>query len=287
MNCAQETREQGISVTGAGTRASGKTLLEDVTVSAASGEVVAVVGPNGAGKTTFLKLLAGERRTTSGTIRFCGREIEEWPREAISRIRAVLPQNSALNFPFKVREVAMLGRSPHIRFSETRRDREIVGLALEKAGVEPLSERCYTTLSGGERQRTHLARVLAQIWDRPETGSRFLLLDEPTEGLDISHQHTTLETACELASEGTAVVAVLHDLNLAAQYCDRILVLKEGKQAALGTPSEVLNPGLIREVYGIDAHVSVHPRRTDIPLVVPIGAAGSKNTGRAVSAAAG
>lgn len=284
MNDARHKVSAGLSAYCVGTMAGAKTLLEGVSVRVDSGEVVAVVGPNGAGKTTLLKLLAGERRATSGTIKFSGREIETWPRERISRIRAVLPQNSALSFPFKVKEVAMLGRSPHIRFSESRRDREIVGLALERVGIERLSDRCYTTLSGGERQRTHLARVLAQIWERPEGVSRFLLLDEPTEGLDISHQHMALETARELASDGTAVVAVLHDLNLAAQYADRILVLKEGKQAALGSPSAVLNPGLIREVYGIEAHISTHPRRRDIPLVVPIGAARSNGAGRAVSA---
>ncbi|MCO6509622.1 MAG: heme ABC transporter ATP-binding protein [Aridibacter famidurans] len=275
----------GITAQCVGTAAMGRTLLEGVSLDAGCGEVVAVVGPNGAGKSTFLKMLAGERRATSGTISFSGKEIGKWPREKISQVRAVLPQNSALNFPFKVREVAMLGRSPHIRFSECRRDREIVGLALEKVGIGRLAERCYTTLSGGERQRTHLARVLAQIWERPENGARYLLLDEPTEGLDISHQHTALETARELASEGTAVVAVLHDLNLAAQYCDKILVLKEGRQAALGSPRKVLRPGIIRDVFGVEAHVSAHPKLRDIPLVVPIGAAGSNGRGRAETAA--
>ncbi|HUF05441.1 MAG TPA: hypothetical protein VMM38_14865 [Aridibacter sp.] len=181
----------------------------------------------------------------------------------------------------------MLGRSPHISFSETKCDTEIVGFALERVrGIERLSERCYATLSGGERQRTHLARVPARIWEPPAEGARLLLLDEPTKGLDISHQDMALATARELASEGTAVVPVLHDLNLAAQYADKILVLKEGRRAELGSPSVVLNPGLIREVYGIEAHISAHPRRRDIPIVVPIGAAGSNGAGRAVSASA-
>ncbi|QQS43092.1 MAG: heme ABC transporter ATP-binding protein [Acidobacteriota bacterium] len=269
-----------------GARAGSAELLNGISLNVGSGEVLSVIGPNGAGKTTLLKILAGERRRSAGKLRIGGRHIEDWERSEISKVRAVLPQNSSLSFPFKVREVAMLGRGPHIRFSETRRDREIVGLALEKVGIGRLSERCFTTLSGGERQRTQLARVLAQIWERPENGERFLLLDEPTEGLDISHQHTVLETARELASEGTAVVAVLHDLNLAAQYCDKILVLKEGKQVALGSPKEVLRTGTIRDVYGIEAHISAHPKLRDIPLVVPIGAAGSNGSGRAVSAGA-
>ena len=259
-----------------------KKLLDDISLTVETGELVAVVGANGAGKSTLLKSLCGEIRPTSGEVFFGERRLNDWPTEELAKIRAVLPQSFALNFPFKVREVTLLGRTPHIGFTETPRDYQIVGEALAMVEAAEFAERYYPTLSGGEKQRVQIARVLAQIWDSDEKGLRYLLLDEPTSSLDLAHQHLILETAGKLAGERTAVVAVLHDLNLAAQYADKILMLKDGKCFAFGEPRAVLNSQNIREAFGIDVYITKHAKNYDVPLIVPIGKATAN--GKALSA---
>jgi iron complex transport system ATP-binding protein len=170
--------------------------------------------------------------------------------------------------------VALMGRLPHLKGAESARDYEIAHAALEAVEAEHLAERLYTTLSGGEKQRVQLARVLAQIWearhDETDTdGARFLLLDEPTSNLDLAHQHSTLGVARRFAREGVGVLVILHDLNLAAQYADRILMLNDGRIAHAGSPREVLTRDAIHEVFGVEAIVTRHPS-ADCPLVVPV-----------------
>lgn len=248
-----------------------KTLLEDVSFEARTGEVVAILGANGAGKTTLLKTLCGDIKSFEGEIHFGGKKLSNWKNKDLSKVRGVLPQSFELNFPFKVNEVTLLGRTPHVNFSESKRDYEITKQALEKVKAAEFADRFYPTLSGGERQRVQLARVLTQIWDKQENSSRYLLLDEPTASLDLAHQHLTLQTARDFADEDTVVIAVLHDLNLAAQYADKILVLKGGKLFAFDEPKKVLTPNLIQEVFGIEVYIIKHLKNVDIPLIVPIG----------------
>ncbi|MEZ5347115.1 MAG: heme ABC transporter ATP-binding protein [Pyrinomonadaceae bacterium] len=249
----------------------GKHLLRNVSFEARSGEVIAVLGANGAGKSTMLKTLCGEIRSSEGEISFDGKGIDSWKIDELSKIRGVLPQSFSLNFPFRVREVTLLGRTPHVVFSESRRDHKIVADALKMVEAAVLAERSYPTLSGGERQRVQLARVLAQIWEKPLCGSRYLLLDEPTSSLDLAHQHLTLQTARKFARADTVVITVLHDLNLAAQYADRILVLRDGKRFAFGEPKEILTPETIKESFGIEVYVTDHARIDNVPLIVPVG----------------
>lgn len=241
------------------------TLLDGVTLEVVRGTVTAIVGPNGAGKSTLLSVLSGERTPTRGTALLNGQPLASIPPDVLARRRGVLPQEALLAFGFTGREVALLGRTPH---TTSRAEDERAALrALDAADVAHLAERRYPTCSGGEKQRLHLARVLAQL---DSDAAAVLLLDEPTAALDLAHQHRVLATARRLAVErGLAVVAVLHDLNLAAQYADRVAVLDRGRIAAEGTPAEVLRPGTVRAVFGIDVLVLEHPT-LGYPLVVPV-----------------
>ncbi len=241
-------------------------LLTDVSLSVASGEVVAIVGPNGAGKSTLLKAMCGDVLPTRGEVTLNGRRLRAWHRRERARVMAVLPQESTLAFPFTVLEVVMMGRTPHGGAGD-RRDQAIARAALEAAGMSAFEQRIYPTLSGGERQRVHVARVLAQVWEEPGNGARYLLLDEPTASLDLAYQHHTLETFRQFAARGAGVLAVLHDLNLAAQFADHIVVLRDGHQLASGCPHTVLTPGVIQAAFAFPATVMPHPSRA-CPLVV-------------------
>jgi iron complex transport system ATP-binding protein len=246
-----------------------RSLLESIRLSVAPGEVLALVGPNGAGKSTLLKALIGEIFPTIGTVRMNARPLAAWSLKQRARCRAVLPQQSNLSFPFTVLEVVLMGRSPHSG-GESAADFRIARQALATTEVDHLSERLYPTLSGGERQRVQLARVLAQIWQPLATHEpRYLLLDEPTTNLDLPHQHATLRLARQFARQGVGVLAVLHDLNLAAEYADQVAVLKQGRLEAKGAPVEVLTPSIISRTFNIPVMVIPHPV-LGCPLVVPV-----------------
>lgn len=249
----------------------GRTVLDGVDIALEAGRTTAVLGPNGAGKSTLLKLLSGELRPTSGEIR--------WGEEPMARVaprdlavrRAVMPQASSLSFPFTAFEVVMLGRTPHVRRRERASDTEAVWRALERANAVHLAERRYTTLSGGERQRVDFARAVAQLEspdDETRAAGRVLLLDEPTSSLDLANQHDLLRRASALAGEGVAVLVILHDLNLASSYADRIVVLADGRVAAEGAPWAVLTPDIVRATFGLSVVVTSNPCG-DCPLVVP------------------
>ena len=249
-----------------------KHLLHDVSLQIKPGEVLAVLGPNGAGKSTLLKILSGEMDTTQGNVTLNDNNLSQITPKQRAKLRAVLPQDASLSFPFKVNEVVMMGRSPY-RGAGIEVDTRIIEECLTAAEAVHLAQRDYTTLSGGERQRVQLARVLAQIWESDEDSQhRYLLLDEPTSALDLAHQHHTFAVARDLAvHRGIGVLAVLHDLNLAALYADRIAILKQGKMLCQGTPKEVLNPANIKQAFEIPAAVLPHPLRKDCPLIVASG----------------
>lgn len=242
-----------------------KQLLKDINFQINNDEVVAVLGPNGAGKSTLFKALSGEHNHYTGKIELHGKNLKHWRAGDVAKLMGVLPQSSALMFPFSVSEVVNLGRLPHStgRIS----DRQIVLEAMAKADVSHLENVLYPSLSGGEKQRVQLARVLAQIWHPSDLGERFLLLDEPTSALDLSHQHQTLTLARQLANQGIGVLAILHDLNLAAQYVDRIILLSEGVCVAQGAVEEVLTAEQVEDLYGIKVTVMPHPEH-DYPMVI-------------------
>lgn len=240
-----------------------KTVLADVTLDLLPGEVLGVLGPNGAGKSTLLGALCGELHPDHGKVWLGQQALKDWSGSQRAQRLAVLPQTSTLDFAFRVEEVVGMGRLPY----QTGRvwDDEIIDAALQAADVAHLSGRSYLALSGGERQRVHLARVLAQLW--PGEEGQTLLLDEPTSMLDPLHQHTTLQTIRTFADRGAAVLVILHDLNLAARYCDRILLLDGGRPHALDTPVRVLCPEPLKAVFGLDVLVQPHPERGH-PLII-------------------
>ncbi|MBO9550607.1 heme ABC transporter ATP-binding protein [Pseudomonas sp.] len=252
-----------LEVKGLHLRRGSSEVLHDINLQLLPGQVLGVLGPNGAGKSSLLGALCGELAPSHGHVNLQGKALADWPGQARAQCLAVLPQVSGLGFAFRVEEVVGMGRLPH--GSGQQRDREIVEAALRAADAWHLLERSYLALSGGERQRVHLARVLAQLW--PGEQGATLLLDEPTSMLDPLHQHTTLEAVRSFADRSAAVLVILHDLNLAARYCDRILLLQDGRCHALATPQEVLTPASLKAVFGIEVLVQAHPERGH-PLII-------------------
>ncbi|MDO9624457.1 MAG: heme ABC transporter ATP-binding protein [Pseudomonas sp.] len=240
-----------------------RTVLADIDLELQPGEVLGVLGPNGAGKSTLLGALCGELQPSCGQVLLDQRHLGDWQGAERARRLAVLPQTSTLNFAFRVEEVVAMGRLPHA--SGRLRDAQIIHEALQAADATHLAGRSYLALSGGERQRVHLARVLAQLW--PGGEGQVLLLDEPTSMLDPLHQHTTLQATQAFAGQGAAVLVILHDLNLAARYCDRLLLLDGGRAHALGRPEQVLRAEPLQAVFGLEVLVQRHPVRGH-PLIV-------------------
>lgn len=244
-----------------------RTLVDDVGIRVAAGEVVALVGPNGAGKSTLLGLLSGDLRPHAGEVRIGGAPIGRWSARRLARARSVLPQQALLRFGFTAREVVAMGRSPYVGGLGVMgaRDHAVVDAQMERVEVAALAGRRFPTLSGGEAARVSLARVLAQ--EAP-----VMLLDEPTAALDLRHQEVVMRVARELAGEGAAVVMVLHDLNLAAAHCDRVGLMGDGRLVACAPPWEALTRERVAAVFAQDVLVTRHPSR-DRPLVVAAGPA--------------
>ncbi|MAA80418.1 MAG: heme ABC transporter ATP-binding protein [Deltaproteobacteria bacterium] len=241
-----------------------KKILHNIHLDVVPGEVVAICGPNGAGKSSLLKVISGELKPSAGTVHVRDIELLQWDIKKLATIRAVLHQESFLSFPFLVEEVVHLGRYPYPK--STKND-VIVEECLEKVGMQSYKKRTYTSLSGGEKQRVHLARVLAQL-EEESVIPKLLMLDEPTSALDLSHQEGTLHIASQYAKNNNyAVIVVLHDLNLAAAWSDRIIFLKEGMLHTQGAPSQVLTPEIISQIYNIKTRVLHHPD-TNRPVIV-------------------
>jgi iron complex transport system ATP-binding protein len=243
------------------------TLIEDASATIRPGQLTAIVGPNGAGKTTLLRVASGELAPSAGTVRMDGHALDVLPPREQARRRAVLPQQSQLHFAFSVLEVVLMGRTPHLQGAESKRDWQIAEAALGAVGMSEFAERSFPTLSGGEQQRVHLSRALAQIWAPPADGRRYLLLDEPTASLDLAHQHNVLQAARGLASDGVGVLAILHDLNLAAQYADHVVVMQQGRVHTQGAPDKVFTPPCIHDVFGWPVCILDHPTQS-CPLIV-------------------
>jgi iron complex transport system ATP-binding protein len=241
----------------------GQPVLRGVGVTVVAGEVVGLVGPNGAGKSTLLRLVTGLLAPAAGEVRVAGRALGELSRRELARRVAVVQQLPEAPPAMRVRELVLLGRHPHLALlaRESARDLEIVAAAMRRAGCDRFAERALGTLSGGERRRAFLARALAQ--EAP-----LLLLDEPTANLDARAQGEVLELVAALAEAGTGVLLVVHDLTLAAAYCDRIVLLADGRVVAEGAPAEVVTAETVRRVYGDGVAVLAHPE-TDAPVVVP------------------
>ena len=236
-------------------------ILQDASIDVHAGELHALVGPNGAGKSTLFGVLAGDTTPTSGTVTLDGAAIGGIHPKELARRRAVLLQTNVVTFPFSVEEVVRMGRAPWARTPAEDDDDRIVAEAMAEADISPLAHRPVSSLSGGERARVALARVLAQSTD-------IVLLDEPTAALDLKHQEDVLRIARARAMAGASVAIVLHDLNVALAYADRVTLLSSGRVAATGAPAEVLTAERIEAVYGQPVDVFDHPV-TGVPIVVP------------------
>ncbi len=247
-------------------------VLRDIDLNIADGEMVGIIGPNGCGKTTLLKLACGVLSPVRGEVSLGGISLKKLSRKQVARHVAVVPQYFNIPFAFTVAEVVLLGRTPFVSAisGETRRDHEMSALALGLAGINHLENRYFNDLSGGERQKVILAMALAQE-------PKLLLLDEPTTHLDISHQVEILELVKSLNREqGVTVVAAMHDLNLAALFFDRLVLLKEGAIFADGSPREVLTEDTIQDVFSASVKISQHPL-TSAPHIVVLPREASQN----------
>jgi iron complex transport system ATP-binding protein len=255
-------------------RVNGKALVEGIDLVLAPGRLLVLVGPNGAGKSTLLRLLAGELKPTAGSIELDGRALAGYSAAELARRRAVVPQSTALSFPFTVREVVMLGATVPGFVAPPEHIAASASECIRTVGLAGFEQQLFTHLSGGERQRAHIARALLQlaVADRPPTEPAVLLLDEPTASLDLAHQSIVLDEARRQAHEGRAVLAILHDLNLAAAFADELVLLSAGRVAARGGASDVFRDDLLSRVYGCRVRVNATPAR-GVPFVLPHGPA--------------
>ena len=241
----------------------GATILRDVEVTVGRGEVVGLVGPNGAGKSTLLRVVTGMLRPAAGDVAVAGDALEALPRRELARRVAVVQQLPEAPSTMRVRDLVVLGRHPHLGLlaRESLRDFDVAAEAMRRAGCDQFAERELGSLSGGERRRAFIARALAQ--EAP-----LLLLDEPTSNLDANAQVEILELVAELAAGGAGVLLIVHDLTLAAAYCDRVVLLDRGAVVAEGAPSEVVTPEHVQRVYGGGVTVLPHPA-SGAPVVIP------------------
>ncbi len=237
-------------------------VLEEISLKASEGEVVGVIGPNGSGKTTLLKAITKVLEPISGTVFIDGMDVNEMQSTQIAKKVAVVSQVISINFEFTVEDIVLMGRTPYIKGSETFEDINIVRDAMEKTNTLFLKDRLITQLSGGELQRVIIARAFAQ-------NPKILLLDEPTSHLDITNQIDILNLVKNASRKGMVVVAVIHDLNLAAYYCDKICLLQDGKLISAGTPGQVLTSSNIERAFNINVEVITN-EITNSLYVIPV-----------------
>ncbi|MFT4122976.1 MAG: heme ABC transporter ATP-binding protein [Microbacteriaceae bacterium] len=237
----------------------GRPILAEASLDVGPG-LTAIVGPNGAGKSTLLGVLSGDVAPSRGRAVIDGEPIARMSHAALARLRSVLAQDNRVAFPFTVREIVEMGRSPWMREASRQRDEAAIAVAVAETDVAHLTERRFTSLSGGERARVSLARVLAQ-----QTPA--VLLDEPTAALDLGHQEEVMRVARSLAASGRSVAVVVHDLSLAAAYADRVAVIAAGRIDAVGGPAEVLTAQRIERIYGLAVELVERGGR---PVVIPV-----------------
>jgi len=235
-----------------------KALVHNISLHVAPAEMVALVGPNGAGKTTLLRTVYRAQRPSSGRVMIDGDDVWRIPAKRVARRLAAVLQEATGDFELTVFDVVAMGRTPykHAFEGDNADDREIIDGALKALDIAELAEAPFNRLSGGQKQRALIARALAQRTDA-------IVLDEPTNHLDLRHQHDSLHL---LRRTGATVIAALHDLNLAAAYCDRVCVLHAGRVVAVGDPADVFTVDLLAEVYGVDVRIA-HDARTGVPHI--------------------
>ncbi|MGB3340915.1 MAG: heme ABC transporter ATP-binding protein [bacterium] len=239
-----------------------KEVLQDISFSLEQGEFLGIIGPNGAGKSTILRLICGILKPAKGSIMIFGETIERIERKQLAKKIAFVPQETHFALNFSVEDIVMMGRYPYLRVfqRENKIDYEARDHALEYANVQPFGKRMINSLSSGERQRVVLARALAQE-------PTILILDEPTSHLDLHHQYAIMELLKKFNKEGMSIIVVNHDLNLASLYCERLILMHQGKVFKQGNPGELINERTLKEVYQIDVKVIKHPYK-DVPHIL-------------------
>lgn len=242
-----------------------KTLLNDLSLAAHAGSLTAVVGGNGAGKSTFIKLLSGEHSLRFGALSWEGKALGKYTPQDLAKKRAVLTQKVSMSVNFSVEEVVMMGRYPHFESYPASVDYQVVERAMEDFSLTHLAKRACQQLSGGEQQRVHLARIFSQI-ERQDNASTFLLLDEPLNNLDVRHQFAFLEHLRAYVAKGNVAILVIHDLNLAAQFADQVVLLREGHLLASGSPADVFTKEHLSEAYQYPVSV-FHSPEVEHPLI--------------------
>ena len=269
-------RPQSVDASGVGYEIDGKRLLHDIDLKAVQGQLIGLIGPNGAGKSTLLRAISGTLGHTDGVVRLEGADIETLSSREVATRLALVPQIAPYTHGFTAMELVLMGRYPHLgRFQiEGSEDQHIARDAMRMTETERFDERTLDTLSGGERQRVFVSRALAQ---QP----RILLLDEPTSNLDVLHQLKVLDVVRELVDDGLTAIAAIHDLNLAARYCDRLVLLRHGRVLAEGTPAEVLSPDTIESAFGVKSAVYRDPitGALAISLIGPADGSSSNGSG--------
>jgi iron complex transport system ATP-binding protein len=254
-----------LTATALSVRADAKQLLDGIDLSFGPGETVALVGPNGAGKSTLLRVLSASLRPHSGQVLLNGNELASYPPRVLALHRAVMAQQTSVAFPFVVAEVVRMGMGG----GSGARIETLVDATLAELGLLDVAGRVMTSLSGGEQQRVHLARVLVQLaYGMQHGGSGILLLDEPTSSLDLRHQLGMLKAIKCRAQEGALAIVILHDLNLAALFAERVVVLNHGRIDCDGTPAETITSEMLERVLRITTTVG-RPPMPNIPFVLP------------------
>lgn len=239
-------------------------ILENIDVSVNYGELLVIVGPNGAGKSTLLSMLANEMKYGE-PIMFKKKTFEEWDQKELPLHKAKFSQQNSNDIPLTVTDVVMMGRYPYFNSVPHQTDLDAVTKSMEETDVLSMKDRDYNTLSGGERQRVHLARVLAQLENN--IAHKLVFLDEPLNNLDVLHQHRILHTIKNFTELGNTAVVVLHDLNLAAQFADQVLLLKKGKIVSHDKPEKVFTKEIISKVYNFPCTICLNPVNQN-PLII-------------------
>jgi iron complex transport system ATP-binding protein len=237
-------------------------LIENLSLEVEPGVMLGLLGPNGCGKSTLLNLICGNIQPSKGRVLLDGQGLSDYSELALARRRSLMAQSTQIGFAFSALEVTLLGRMPHVEWMETDEDIDIARQAMAACDVLHLQDRKYPTLSGGEQQRVQMSRALCQVWKEQREGQdSYLFLDEPTSSLDPAHQDQLMALGRDWAHHhGLGVVVVLHDINLASHYVDRLLVMKEGSIRALGTVEEVVTARMMEEVFGVGVDIVQHPQ---------------------------
>lgn len=240
-------------------------IINNIDFDCQAGEFIAILGPNGAGKSTFLSVLADELHEKGNKILLKSCDYSKWCKKELPKHKAKFSQHHNGDIPLNVEDVVMMGRYPYFDHIPSENDKKAIQDSMECIDICPLKEREYNHLSGGEKQRVHLARVLSQLTNDIE--NKLLFLDEPLNNLDVLHQHKILDLIKSFTAKGNTAIVVIHDLNLAAQFADKILLLEKGKKVIYDTPQNVLTQEIITKVYNFPCIVTQNPVNNN-PLII-------------------